>query len=322
MATDHTHTRDLDEAIETVGQVYCQHELKLHARARSIDTTLDISGSARQPVVRLRYGAPVTVDAGRFPDLFLIMRCTGGQGRVRQGRREASWTPGGTLPVSANLGTEFGFGADFAQTTVKPDKHKLEALCGRWLGHPLDDELRFELAPFSSALERTWTSTLALLDGGGSPALSAAAEASLEEFLLTVLLQQHPHNFSDELARPQPTLAPRLVRQAESYMQAHAAQPLTVAEVARSLGVSVRALQAGFQAHRQSTPMAYLRQVRLERVRQALLAADASTSVTEAALQHGFFHLGRFSAHYKACFGESPIAALARVRRGRVRASS
>lgn len=75
-----------DEAIETVGQVCCRHHLKLGARARSIDTTLDITGSSRQPVVRLRYGAPVSVDAGHFPDLFLIMRCTGGQGSVRQGR--------------------------------------------------------------------------------------------------------------------------------------------------------------------------------------------------------------------------------------------
>ncbi|MDM0019093.1 AraC family transcriptional regulator [Variovorax saccharolyticus] len=315
MAADHTHTRDLDEAIETVGQVYCQHQLQLHARARSIDTTLDISGSARQPVVRLRYGAPVIVDAGRFPDLFLIMRSTGGQGSVRQGRRQASWTPGGTVPVSPNVGTEFDFGADFSQTTVKPDKQKLEALCSRWIGHPLEETLRFELAPFSSALERTWSSTLALLEGGGSEALSAAAEASLEEFLLTVLLQQHPHNYSDELASPPTSLPPRLVRQAERYIQEHADQPLTVAEVARSLGVSIRALQAGFQACRNTTPMGFLRQVRTERVRQALLQADASTTVTELALRHGFFHLGRFSAHYKARFGESPMATLSRARK-------
>ena len=75
------------------------------------------------------------------------------------------------------------------------------------------------------------------------------------------------------------------------------------------------ALQAAFRKWRQVTPTEYLRTIRLQRVRDALLQADPSTTVTDVALDHGFFHLGRFSQHYKRAFGENPAATLARTRR-------
>ncbi|MDM0073762.1 AraC family transcriptional regulator [Variovorax sp. J2P1-59] len=314
MALEHVHTRDLAEAIETVGQIYCEHRLSLDRRASGIDTTLDVSGAARQPIVRLRYGAAVNVDAGNFPDLYLIMRCTDGSGRVRQGRREADWHPGVTVPVSANVGTDFGFGAEFSQATIKADKQKLDSLCGAMLGRQLEDTLRFELRPFSASLERTWSSTLDLLESTAAAPLPPMAEAALQEFVLTLLLEGHPHNYSDELARRPDRMSSRLVKRAELFMRDHAHEPLTVADVARELGVSIRGLQAGFQSCRNYTPTAFLRSIRMHRARQGLLEADVCTTVTDVAIRNGFLHLGRFSALYKTCFGESPMQTLARSR--------
>jgi transcriptional regulator GlxA family with amidase domain len=58
-----------------------------------------------------------------------------------------------------------------------------------------------------------------------------------------------------------------------------------------------------------------LRQIRLQLVREELLRSDKATNVTAIAVRHGFMHLGRFSAQYRAAFGEGPSATL---RRGRV----
>ena len=60
--------------------------------------------------------------------------------------------------------------------------------------------------------------------------------------------------------------------------------------------------------------MEYLREIRLKRAREALLAADpcSATSVTEIALDSGFVHLGRFSSEYRNRFGESPSQTLRR----------
>lgn len=310
----HIHTHDLEEAVQSVQQVYCAHRLRLRQVAKAIDTDLAISGPSTWPVVRLSYGARVDVDAGDFKDLFLIMRCLAGEGGVRQDSSTQRWQPGRTIPVSANRGTAFEFGIDFSQVTIRPDKGRLESLCSRWLGHPLDDDLRFELRPLSPAMEHSWGATLALIEAGGND-LPRAAEMALEEFVLSLLLKGHPHNFSEDLARPERPPHSRLVRRAEHYVDQHDAALLTVSDVAAGLGVSVRTLQAGFQEWRQITPGAYLRDVRMGRARDALLKAEPEATVTQIALGHGFVHLGRFAERYKARYGETPLATLSRTRR-------
>jgi AraC-like DNA-binding protein len=310
------HIRDLNEAVQLVGQIYSAHQLSLHRRAAALDVSLALAGAKTWPIVRLRYGASVLVDTD-FRDLMLIKRCVEGTGNVRQGGKHAQWRPGSIIPLSPNLGTVLDFGQEFASISLKLDTRRLELLCSRWLGHPLDAELRFALTPFSGTLQRTWNSTLAVLESGGFEvnALPQAAAAALEEFVLTLLLRGHPHNCSEELERPERRPGSRLVRRAVQFVEEHASSALTTSDIAAGIGASVRALQAGFCKWRRVTPSEYLRTVRLQRVRAALLQANPSTTVTEVALDHGFFHLGRFSQHYKMAFGENPAATLARTRR-------
>jgi transcriptional regulator GlxA family with amidase domain len=82
--------------------------------------------------------------------------------------------------------------------------------------------------------------------------------------------------------------------------------------LATEVHVSPRALQAGFRRDLATTPMTYLRRVRLLRARQALDAADRdSTTVRAVAVSLGILHLGRFAAAYRDAFGESPSNTLA-----------
>jgi AraC-like DNA-binding protein len=252
-----------------------------------------------------------------FRDLMLIKRCVEGRGNVRQGGKDAQWRPGSIIPISPNLGTVLDLRQEFASISLKLDTLRLELLCSRWLGHPLDAELRFALAPFSDTLQRTWNSTLALVESStsGVNPLPQAAETALEEFVLTLLLRGHPHNFSEELERPERHPGSRLVRRAVQFVEEHASSALTTSDIAAGIGANVRSLQAGFRKWRQVTPTEYLRTIRLQRVRDALLQANQSTTVTDVALDHGFIHLGRFSQHYKKAFGENPAATLTRARR-------
>jgi transcriptional regulator GlxA family with amidase domain len=69
----------------------------------------------------------------------------------------------------------------------------------------------------------------------------------------------------------------------------------------------VRALQEGFARELGMPPLAYLRQVRLDRAWADLVQAEpTATTVAEVALRWGFAHLGRFSAAYSQRFGEYP----------------
>jgi len=316
----HRQTCDLEEAIQVVGSVYCPHELYLDRRASALNTRLTASEAGKLSVVELAYGARVAVDAGEFPNLYLFMRCTGGEGVVRQGAAQSAWQPGATIPVSAWHRTGFDFGPSFEQSTFRPETDALEACCARLLGRPLDDKLCFDLVPFTAEFERTWTGVLGLV--GALPAvLPDPAHHALEEFVLASLLTGHRHNYTAWLFRHEQVSRPaRLVSRAEAYIQQHIEDTtLTASCIAQALGVSMRALQCSFQEYRGVTPTAYVRQRRLQQVREHLLAGEEGDKVIDVALAHGFFHLGRFAHQYRAQFGEAPSDTLRSRRRSPAR---
>jgi AraC-like DNA-binding protein len=237
---------------------------------------------------------------------------------VTQANITASCRPGQTLPLSAGLSTQLEFDGHFAQRSVRLDIDRLEALCARMLNRELDRPLLFDLRPFSESLERTWSQTIGLMMAYGSMSTErpTAVIPGLEEFVHALVLQHHPHNYTGDLQRPTRSAPPRLIREAEHLMRT-SDSVLTVSQIASQVGVSLRSLEAGFQECRRMTPIARLREIRLERVRKQLLTADESTSVTSVALENGFLHLPRFSGYYRAAFGEAPITTLRRSHRSR-----
>jgi AraC-like DNA-binding protein len=247
--------------------------------------------------------------------LFLMMHCASGAASTTQEHRTADWKTGQTMPFSANFDTKLWFDRAFVQKSVRLDMDWLEAQCARWLGYPLLERLRFNLRPFSDELEQIWQRTLAYgwSIEAGLP-LAGAAKAALDEYLLTLLLHHHPHNYSEELAQSVPTPVPGTVRRAERFIIDNASASITVSDVADHLGISLRSLQAGFRQWRETTPNAFLRRARLQLVRDEFLRSGQDANVTTVALRHGFSHLGRFSALYRSAFGEDPSATL---RRGR-----
>jgi len=104
----------------------------------------------------------------------------------------------------------------------------------------------------------------------------------------------------------------RLAR-AETFLLEHVQDPIGVEDVARAAGMSERGLQSAFRRAHASTPMAYLRRIRLQMARD-LLRDAAVGSVAEAAGRVAIPHLGRFAAAYRAEFGELPGATLRAAR--------
>jgi transcriptional regulator GlxA family with amidase domain len=96
-------------------------------------------------------------------------------------------------------------------------------------------------------------------------------------------------------------------------MQANINQPITMPMVAEAAGVSVRALETGFRAFRDTTPAAYLLRLRLRAARQDLLDPENNQAMREICLKWGFFHFGRFSAVYRTTYGENPSDTRRRV---------
>jgi AraC-like DNA-binding protein len=105
------------------------------------------------------------------------------------------------------------------------------------------------------------------------------------------------------------------VRQAEEFFHEHSDDPLSMLDVAKGLGVSLRSLQMAFnEVYQGLGPRDVLTKIRLEKARQRLLSADADVQVTKVAFDSGFFHLGRFAQSYARHFGQRPSETLARRR--------
>ncbi len=136
--------------------------------------------------------------------------------------------------------------------------------------------------------------------------------ASLADTVMFGVLQGLQHNHSARLHAASRPAEPRYVRLAAEYLDAHATQPIRMIELAAVTGVSVRTLQTGFVKHRGCSPMAFLRDRRLVLARTQLLG-NPHSSITQIAVASGFAHLGRFSAMYRARYGETPSATRRRI---------
>ncbi|MGY5809065.1 AraC family transcriptional regulator [Rhizobium sp. LEGMi198b] len=131
--------------------------------------------------------------------------------------------------------------------------------------------------------------------------------------IMVTLLESFPHRYSALLNRRQPSAVPRHVKRAIDFMMAQIASPLTIEDIAREAGVSVRGLQAAFRQFKDMTPMAYLRQLRLDGVRCELKSGRSrDVLISDIAKRWGFSHMGRFSALYVRAFGETPRQTLDR----------
>ncbi|MBI0293927.1 AraC family transcriptional regulator [Streptomyces sp. PRKS01-29] len=136
--------------------------------------------------------------------------------------------------------------------------------------------------------------------------------ATVSQLLAGSVLAAFPNTaLTDPTAPDRNDAHPGTLQRALSHIDDHADQPLTVADIAAAAHVSIRALQYAFRRHLDTTPMAYLRRVRLAHAHHDLAIADPETAtVADIAARWGFFHPARFAALYRETHGTIPSATL------------
>jgi AraC family ethanolamine operon transcriptional activator len=103
----------------------------------------------------------------------------------------------------------------------------------------------------------------------------------------------------------------RVVTRARDYIDAHAKEAITVADVCRAASCSLSTLGRAFRAHFGVSPKLYLTAVRLAGVRRSLLTSGEPVGV--AAAEWGFWHFSKFAQDYKRMYRELPSATRSRV---------
>jgi AraC family ethanolamine operon transcriptional activator len=133
------------------------------------------------------------------------------------------------------------------------------------------------------------------------------------ERLLTLVLDM----FDVSEGRPRLTLAEQnkvsVVHRARHYINERIEQPLQVIDICEALSLSRRTLQQSFQDVLGINPQSFLRAHRLNGARHALLQGGPGVQIKDVVARWGFWHLSRFSAEYRALFGELPSDTLKRL---------
>jgi AraC-like DNA-binding protein len=308
-------SRDLEETRWQVSRVMKPHDLLVASGGRRVDARMHHAPLGEVSLNRLCYGADVDIDPGPLDDFFLVMMPMAGHARIACGGDEvdACRSLGGIASPSLPLRMRWSAGND--QLMVRIARPFLERMLAAQRGRPLEQPLEFRVG-FDWLGSAAWQCVMRLLvdcaESGLGPADHPLVMAQVEQLVASTLLSEQPHNYREERLPRRSAVLPRHVRRVQEFLRAHAHEPVDAARLADVAGCSLRSLYAGFQDFCGMSPMQYLRELRLERVRADLLAGGVSASVSGIALRWGFAHLGRFSAEYKARFGEHPSETLRR----------
>jgi AraC-like DNA-binding protein len=244
--------------------------------------------------------------------------CLPSQGEVRvtsnSGAGVIAGCHGAILPpddlVTASWRSEYGrVKIVMIEKTALEDE--LAVMLGRGLDRPLRFDLQIDLATSGAAVTRSLSILTSELEEPEGPLATPQIVARLGRVLMASLLVSCRHNYSEELAAPADRRRPRAIREALAAIDDDPTGLVTVSQIAKVSGLSVRALEEGFQRHVRVSPMRHLRRTRLARAHAALLAADAEqTTATAVAHSWGFLNYGRFAAEYRKRYGRSPSESL------------
>lgn len=312
------HTTSLEEARDAVTRVYLPH--RLEGRTDAIDMRLNAVADRALTLGFLTYQAETELDMPPAGTSYHVNLNTVGQTWAHRSDGSQAHTRaerGGTILVPDEQ-TTVRWSDDAEQLILKVPRASLETHLADLVGHPVADVVDFDFqldlaTGHGPSLLRAVRLLATELDQPGGLADAPLARRQLEAYVLTQLLLTGRHQYTDELAGHDDRTRLGRLAPIVRYVEEHADAELTPELLARVGYVSVRTLHAAFQERLGESPMAYVRRVRLGKVRAELLDSDPETTrVTDVAIRWGFCHQSRFAQQYREQFDELPSATLHR----------
>lgn len=264
-------------------------------------------------VYTLSYGAPVELRIDPTARSYLVLLAGGSGGTLAAGNRVVPLTPAVITPGTR---ATLRWPRDACVTVIRVSRTMMDAAARIDRGAPLGGSIVFD--PYLDPAEDKAGPWLSLADTfvaaleSGSMAESPVAMTHFERLLVHGLFAVQP-NSAREAADSLREAIPSSLEAALAFCDRHTGTPPPVDEIAAAAHVSRRTLQSQFRLYLGTTPLGYLREVRLARVHADLIAAAVrrgSATVTDIANRHGFHHMGRFAVQYRAAYGRPPSETL------------
>lgn len=310
-------TRDVDQARAGIAQLFSDPQFAITGEHESFECRMNYRHLQSVGLLYGSYGAPI--DA-RFEVMNFFV-----QGIPIRGRGEQV-TNGMPVSVSKRVAAvlwpgadlRLRFGAGFEHLALKIDQRALMAKLEALIGGPALAPLRFESeTDFSRPEARNLYQFVMLLVEeleARDSSMPPAALAEIEQAAMIWFLCGNRHNYIDRIGHDPAQLAPWQVRRTEEYIEAHWDEPIRIENLAAITDTSIRSLFHFFKQSRGYSPMAFVKDVRLQHAQRMLTNPRSESSVTGVAFACGFGNLGHFAKDYREKFGEVPSVTLSRAR--------
>jgi len=310
------HSDDVDQVRDFLGTHFTEHVLKVEGHSQQVETVLRAVSVGDVSVNYIEFAEPVEIEQTVPEPIFMIGRPLKGELEVRNGDDYISGGPPRGAVLSMNRPNLIrGFTPDLQFRVVRLERESLERQLSTWLDRELKEPVHFEFPlpadtdagrAWWGYVEHLWTNAL-----NGTFAVAPLLLSEASRMTKAMLLSLQPHNYSAQLREGASAAAPFYVRRAEDYIHVHAGESISMEDLVAVSGVSARSLYAGFRRFRGTSPMAYLKWLRLERAHADLRSASpGETTVKQIALRYGFAHFGHFSDAYRRKFGQPPSQTL------------
>ncbi len=304
---------DLDCARDLVARKFCRHRLEILGDRKAFQATHHHLMGGMLSLNYIDYGTDVLIDPGALQDFYLIQIPLSGYATIRNGRIEVQANVSTGSVLNPHWETQMRWREGCRHILIQIRKAAIHDMASRSLNRDLpgtitfNPEINLQTPELAHWLRMVKAIFRAADDGERHHNPQSLNWQMQEQLVLERFLWAQPSNISVFLPDKPQGHVPRYVRRAEEFIRSHAAEPITLAEMAEAAGCTSRTLQLAFQSAYGTTPLRALRTERLKRVRYDLSQHEGAT-IAEIALKWGFSHLGRFASDYQAEFGEKPSA--------------
>jgi AraC-like DNA-binding protein len=310
-------SRDPVEASAAAARFYHEHRLTILDDHSALTMSLDPASLGPITLGWLSFDADTQVDAEPPADAYQVNLVSAGQARAYCGSDHMVATSTRGMIFRPDRATGYvGWRSPGHMLAIHIERHALEDELQQLLHRPVTGAIGFELAlDLSRRAAADWNRLVCTLATGLFDPESLFRQpimtVPLVHTILSGLLLSADHDLRAQLDAPARSIGPTTVRRADEYIEQHAHEPLSVAQVASSAGVSIRALQQGFKRSLGATPHQIIQHTRLERAHQDLVNASADeATVAGIGAKWGFPHAGRFAALYCSRYNTYPSTTL------------
>ena len=313
-------SKSFDEIRNWTEKVYMPYAVRPLGRRSEPDSILHAANIGGMILSRFSYGIPVHVsDFCMGPGMGMVLTTVRGAARHWIDTQESVDTPAGHSFLVDTGRTDYwaDFDRQALQINITFPHQYLEELFLRWYGVPAEAGFWRRKVTFGGP-SSSWIALLHYACRCVAEQPEQVRQGSfglhLQEMLGMHMLSEWIRRSDARTASIRAGLAPRYVKMAEEYMQAHAREAPTLSQIAREVGVSVRTLTNSFRQFRSYTANDFLREQRLQGLRKALLSAPRGTAVVAVGSLWGFASMGIMAAVYFRRFGEYPSETINRLR--------